>query len=237
VALPKTNMAHAPFAILFLFLGRAAATQSFNPECTLPPPGTNYVSGPNTRSTLGILWNCLSIIILCTWSIQHLNVPIYRGEAKNIRQKLWWSLRNLWARLKWMILTILAPEFLLGKALDELFVAWPWGRGARFTMVQAYLANMGYFVLDVSDIGPGEQETLACSRSVYRKDREEVRSGRYWEMLFYTPTGYKARQELGGGIKAGDQALSKAYRQYSLPCYYNKAGRYIYSLPAFKVFY
>ncbi|KAK0707272.1 hypothetical protein B0H67DRAFT_647464 [Lasiosphaeris hirsuta] len=87
--------------------------QTFKPECTLPPLGTNYVSGPNTRSTLGILWNCLSIIILCTWSIQHLNVPRIRGDPGNFRQRILWSILDLWTKLKWMILTILVPEYLL----------------------------------------------------------------------------------------------------------------------------
>lgn len=52
-----------------------------------------------------------------------------------------------------MILTILVPEYLVGKALGELVVARAWARGGSFTMVQTYLANMGYFVVDMGDIG------------------------------------------------------------------------------------
>ncbi|KAH6723241.1 hypothetical protein BKA61DRAFT_7520 [Leptodontidium sp. MPI-SDFR-AT-0119] len=75
---------------------------SFKPNCTLAPAGTNYVSGSNTRGTISILWNCLSIIFLCTWSIQHLNVPASRPHAKNFIQKAWWDALDSRAKVKWM---------------------------------------------------------------------------------------------------------------------------------------
>lgn len=134
----------------------ATATQTFKPECTLPPPGTNFVSGPNTRSTLGILWNCLSIIILCTWTIQHLNIPVIRGDPRSIFQRWWWNILDASVKLKWMTLTILVPEYLLGRAMVELLVARSMKTftGNRFKMdtLTAYMANMGYFVLDVGGI-------------------------------------------------------------------------------------
>jgi hypothetical protein len=49
--------------------------KTFQPNCTFPPPGPTFVSGPNVRSTFDIVWSCLSVIILSTWSILHLNVP------------------------------------------------------------------------------------------------------------------------------------------------------------------
>ncbi|KAL7957330.1 hypothetical protein V8C34DRAFT_325431 [Trichoderma compactum] len=51
--------------------------RNFTPECTLPPNGTysGYVHGVNARSTLEIVWSCIGIIILCTWSILHLDLP------------------------------------------------------------------------------------------------------------------------------------------------------------------
>lgn len=65
-------------ALLSLVLARTTFASSFQPNCTLPPPHTNFVSGPNIRGTMTILWNCISVILLCTWNIQHLNIPLDR---------------------------------------------------------------------------------------------------------------------------------------------------------------
>ena len=136
---------------LWLLAKSAGATQTFKPECTLPPPGTNFVSGPNTRSTLGILWNCLSIIILCTWSIQHLNIPVIRGEPRGFRQRMWWNILDATVKIKWMVVTIMAPEYLVGKALVELLVTRR-ARPRHLTTPECYMANMGYYVVDVGKV-------------------------------------------------------------------------------------
>jgi len=47
----------------------------FHSIYSLPPEGTRFVSSPNARGTLDILWSCLSILVIGTWSILHLNVP------------------------------------------------------------------------------------------------------------------------------------------------------------------
>jgi hypothetical protein len=143
-----------------VFVGHGQASSTFKPNCTLPPPGTSYVAEPNTRSTLGILWNCLSIIILCTWNIQHLNVPAIRPPANGVLQQMWWAILDSRVKVKWMIVTILVPEFLVGKALGEWLSArtsvndakyFQPSKMAHWEMVHAYLANMGYFVLDLGD--------------------------------------------------------------------------------------
>jgi hypothetical protein len=143
-------------------LSSSDAYSSFTPTCTLPPPGTNYVSGPNVRSSLTILWNCLSIIILCTWSIQHFNIPAIRPEAKSWLQKLRWAILDSRSKAKWMLFTILVPEFLVGKALGEYRAARYGCKGVDWSMIHSYMANMGYFVLDwgvLSDSSPGEGTT------------------------------------------------------------------------------
>ena len=179
-------------ASMVLFVGRSAATQTFTPECTLPPPGTNYVSGPNTRSTLSILWNCLSIVVLCTWTIQHLNVPGLRPEPKHYGQKLWWQMVDATTKLKWMILTILFPEYLVGKALGDWLAVRSMRRFGWGT-VEAYMANMGYFVLDVGDIPEGPfSEADERAQEFFRNARPQKSTtllinysrlkGRYWAL-------------------------------------------------------
>ncbi len=59
-------------------------------------------------------------------------------------------------KIKWMIFTILIPEYILGKALNERLSV----KGSRIQFrdlgldweeVHLYMANMGYFVLDVGE--------------------------------------------------------------------------------------
>ncbi|KAE9369080.1 hypothetical protein N431DRAFT_469014 [Stipitochalara longipes BDJ] len=130
---------------------------TFKPDCTLPSNSTNYVSGPNTRGTMSILWNCLSIIFLCTWSIQHLNVPAMRPQTNSTRQKIWWAILDSRTKIKWMIFTILVPEYIVGKALNEMVAVntrisrGPGFGGDRWDKVTMYMANMGYFIVDFRD--------------------------------------------------------------------------------------
>ncbi|UKZ47944.1 hypothetical protein TrVGV298_002180 [Trichoderma virens] len=124
----------------------------FSPNCTLPnetPIG--FVNAPNIRTTMQIVWSCFSVILLCTWSILHLNVPpelMTRGSWQWIYRKLFLLFRKVY----WMGVMLIAPEFLttfmtkkmLGtkenvKALEELAdeddVEW--------TLSHTILADMG----------------------------------------------------------------------------------------------
>jgi hypothetical protein len=146
---------------LFVLTHKAWSASTFTPNCTLPPNNTNYVSGPNTRGTLSILWNCLSIIILCTWNIQHLNIPAGRPITQNKWKALWWQILNSRRQLKWMIFTIFVPEYILGKALNERLAAQEardtmntsslGEKGQTFELIHGYFANMGGYYLDFTD--------------------------------------------------------------------------------------
>jgi hypothetical protein len=149
---------------LSLAIPALVSASNFKTNCTLPPPNTNFVSGPNTRGTLTILWNCLSVILLCTWNIQHLNVPSGRpyydenGRKFGFWRKLWWSFVDTVPKVWWMILTILVPEYIMGKALHESLAAASMVEhlrrrfGPEIELVHAYIMNMGGYYLDFSDI-------------------------------------------------------------------------------------
>ena len=160
----------ATFIVVLATLAQFTSSQTFQPQCTIPPPGTNYVSGPNTRSTLAILWNCLSIVLLCTWSILHLNVPLIRPNPASLWQKWHWQLLDAAVKVKWMVLTVLMPEYLMGKALNEWLNAVAVGQstfGLGWEKIEIYLANMGYFVLDVGHETSSEPDFLTRAGSSY----------------------------------------------------------------------
>ncbi|KAL7932133.1 hypothetical protein V8C35DRAFT_103065 [Trichoderma chlorosporum] len=58
----------------------AQAYTVFETNCSAPARVLNYVSSPNTRGTLDILWSSLFTIFACTWTLQHPNVPKQRNQ-------------------------------------------------------------------------------------------------------------------------------------------------------------
>jgi hypothetical protein len=131
---------------------------NFNTNCTLPEAVVNYVSQPNTRGTLDILWSCLGTIILCTWSVQHPNVPELRTAHGN-RSRYRDVIKQAWM----MVFTLLAPEFLLLKAVSDLHSAGSIskklgvlakGDGVPWSMVHSFFSNMGGFVIHFKDVTP-----------------------------------------------------------------------------------
>lgn len=132
---------------------------AFSLNCSVPPNVVNYVSPANARGTLDILWVCLSVLVLCTWTIQHLSVPAQiRPYTETQKWRL--SFYLLFRKVKWMILTVIAPECLLGKALVDLLSAWcscdemkvlAERDKIEWTIKHAYLANIGGFGLLFDD--------------------------------------------------------------------------------------
>lgn len=124
-----------PIATLLLassVLGTGAqAFTRFDSTCTIPTTHVSFVSSPDSRGTLDILWSCLFTIIACTWTIQHLNIPEQRDRASEKKDRLhqiWYAAergaKSFWSNLKWMLFTMVAPEFILGKAIGDFMVAW-----------------------------------------------------------------------------------------------------------------
>ena len=68
---------------------------------------TGWTDNPNMRGTLDIIFSCLSTIVLCVWSVQHLNVPSKHDRGITIR------------KCQWAVLNILTPEFLFMIAINE----------------------------------------------------------------------------------------------------------------------
>ncbi|KAF8850453.1 hypothetical protein BDZ45DRAFT_708349 [Acephala macrosclerotiorum] len=127
--------------LLFVLASTACAYQKFESTCTKPVnfTGTSFVSSPDTRGTLDILWK-------------------QRERRDSGRLGDWkWRLKGAFPTIKWMVITVLAPEVVIGKAfLDH---AWAKAKLKEFedfaardkvpwTLTHMYFANMGFFVRD-----------------------------------------------------------------------------------------
>jgi hypothetical protein len=69
-------------------------------------------------------------------------------------QKMWWAILDSRTKVKWMLITILVPEIIVGKALGERLAATKrfLPEHLDWKVVHLYMANMGYFVLDLGEL-------------------------------------------------------------------------------------
>jgi hypothetical protein len=127
----------------------------FRIDCTLPPHGTAFVQPPNARGTLDIVYSCMAVVVLCTWSVLHLNVPVQITPANGL-QKLVRSLGRTSNKVAWMAFNILAPEWpfaqavcglLIQRQLQDRFDRYKECDRVPWTGSHTQLANMGGFVL------------------------------------------------------------------------------------------
>ncbi|KAH8897712.1 hypothetical protein GQ53DRAFT_884500 [Thozetella sp. PMI_491] len=125
----------------------------FNVQCSLPPDVTTFVSSPDARGTLDIVWSCLGIMLICTWSILHPNVP-FQTIPRRKKHKYTRAIFRIRKKLIWMLFNILAPEWSLGKAwadyqavrtVEAEFDALKdeTQDDVEWTRTHTYLANMG----------------------------------------------------------------------------------------------
>ncbi|QSZ32941.1 hypothetical protein DSL72_002524 [Monilinia vaccinii-corymbosi] len=147
----------------------ANAYTTFGTTCAIPATTTNYVSPPNSRGSLNILWACLFTFLVCTWAVQHLNVP----QQRESRDSAWndyfnWKIKGFKTCLKWMLATAIAPEILLAKAWSDLdvarkqlkkFKAWAADDDVEWTLTHTLFANMGGFVIRSNPLSNDNQDT------------------------------------------------------------------------------
>ncbi|ETS01626.1 hypothetical protein M419DRAFT_80984 [Trichoderma reesei RUT C-30] len=143
--------------LLFYLLPLAKAYTVFETNCSAPVTRANYVSSPNTRGTLDILWSSLFTILACTWTLQHPNVPEQRGTRDPGRLgDIKWALKGLYRSTLRFIVTIIAPELIICAACLELLEAHQDYRSMQdmakeddvaWSLSHSYYANMGGFVI------------------------------------------------------------------------------------------
>lgn len=145
----------------------------FHSNCTLPLEGTSFVSSPNVRGTLDILWSCVSILVLSTWSILHLNVPTQSTPNGTFQDYMRKTIRFL-AKLKWMAVNVIAPEWMLGKAwsdyrsvsiLEEGFDVFRKADKVPWSRTHTYFANMGGFAIRFTEETHQAEEELEPNAS------------------------------------------------------------------------
>lgn len=146
---------------LLLTIVQPSLGDTFRPNCTAPSENSTLVLSSNVRGTFDILWNSLFTLLVCTWTVQHLNTPSQGARRSSVQS----GVIGVWRKVKWMLLTLILPEFLVGKALQDNARAkqsvsrlgqlaeeagFPW------TPTHGFYADMGGFVLKARQQQNGE---------------------------------------------------------------------------------
>ncbi|TLD16238.1 uncharacterized protein PgNI_00562 [Pyricularia grisea] len=135
--------------------------RAFSSNCTAPPDVVAFVRSPNIRGTFDIIWSCLLVLIICTWSVLHLNVP----AQSTVKPGTWAKYkRDIWrtgTKIMWMFITLIAPEYILGKAWSEYrsvkclakrFEVQSEIDDVPWTAMHTHFANMGGFTIKFNSV-------------------------------------------------------------------------------------
>jgi hypothetical protein len=151
------------FLVLFGFIRQSNAT-TFKPNCTFPPPSSNLVLAADVRGTFEILWTSIFALVTCCWTVLHLNIPRRRSKKTKLKSTVS-KIIGFWPKFKWMVLTLIIPEFLVGKALQDRHLAkasvdemkdLAKTAGFDWTVTHGFYADMGGFALDARSVIDGE---------------------------------------------------------------------------------
>jgi hypothetical protein len=117
------------------------------------------VPSPNSRGTFDIIWGCLTVLLICTYTVWHPNLP-----SPSEREARWPDLTCLSAgvrQLRWMLITSIAPEITIAMAIED----WVHARESHremtssrlepeWTMTHAFYAGMGGIALKYDEDHP-----------------------------------------------------------------------------------
>lgn len=103
---------------------------------------SGFVREPDGRGTFGILFSCLAVLLLNTWTVLHLNIPP--------RTTPW---RQYLHKVKWWAIAMICPDGLAVSACEQwrnartsvkvLKKVYPW-----WTVTHGYYAEMGGFRIE-----------------------------------------------------------------------------------------
>ena len=114
---PQITLFSAPTSALLAIVTTSADKMSNNAD----PGSVGWVNEPVTRGTMSLVYNSLSTMFICTWSAVHLNVPS-DGDSQIIRKI---------RKVRWMILAVLAPEYVTTNAFRDWSLAREWTRDLK----------------------------------------------------------------------------------------------------------
>ncbi|KAJ7151776.1 hypothetical protein C8R43DRAFT_1004327 [Mycena crocata] len=130
------------------------AVKSSDPVSTRAASDDSCNDIHSCRLLFDIVWGCLATVFACVWVAVHPNVPAPTPPALPKGASLWrrlkWRLVDthgaLRARLKLLLVGLLAPEFIAGFAARQLAIAWKFSNKYDLSLTHGFFICMGGFV-------------------------------------------------------------------------------------------
>jgi len=121
----------------------------------MSPDTVGYTINSGGRGTLDLIWSCLATILLCTWTVQRLQVVPWSTPRQAVLHK----------KVFWFLITLLCPEYVAWVAFEQ------WQRARRYKELDElgfkdWTMQKGFYV----DMG-GLQIVLEGSISSLRRDK------------------------------------------------------------------
>ncbi|KAJ7751660.1 hypothetical protein B0H16DRAFT_823481 [Mycena metata] len=159
------------FWISVFLLARQSGLTQGHPDLLIRAPETSCDCTINSCRTLfDIIWGCLVTIFACTWVALHQNVP---------DPKLgWFSL--LMRKLRMMLVTIIAPEVVVGFAARQLVSARWISKEFNVSKTHGFFCNMGGFVSEEGHPVSRRKQLpayISAIRKIKRADIEDKSKG------------------------------------------------------------
>ncbi|KAF2635646.1 hypothetical protein P280DRAFT_436914 [Massarina eburnea CBS 473.64] len=166
------------FRLAFVLLGAslvfaAGVMASTNTDNTTVANIVGWEAGPDTRGTLSLVWSCVITIFACTSTVLHLNVP-GREDSTSLR---------VWRKMKWMVITILFPEFIFAKAVCDLRQA---------------LAELRDFGDDIQEINGKTKRTLQPPSGDLQIDTAQEMNSKVWKTVQKWTIFHSYYAQMGG---------------------------------------
>ncbi|KAJ8126591.1 hypothetical protein O1611_g7048 [Lasiodiplodia mahajangana] len=129
------------------FIARSVDTDTATAHCV---ERRGWVSSPDTRGTIDIIWPCLTTISLVLWTMLHLNIPAPSDTTRHLAFR----------KLRWLLFGLLAPELVMMFAFAQFTSAQQSVRDMRtlnqtqWTLVHGFYADSGGFQLHLHGYKP-----------------------------------------------------------------------------------
>ncbi len=142
----------------------------------------DWTSSPNARGTIDIIWSCLFVVFLSTWTTLHNNVPpVKKGRL--------WRLRN---QALLMGVGLIAPEYVATIAFTELRTALTVqshmkGLGYKeWTLAQSFFVAMGGYMLNFN----GDHKPISAENFIKWQRSGTIRVLRSTETVLSEPRSH-----------------------------------------------
>ena len=139
--------------------------------------------GPNARGTIDIIWSCLFVVFLSTWTALHNNVPPVKEG------RLW----RLWNKSLLMCVGLLAPEYVATIAFTELRTALTVQSHMKdlgykeWTLTQSFFVAMGGYMLHFN----GDYKPISAENFIHGQRNGTIRVLRFTETVLSEPKSHQ----------------------------------------------